>query len=85
MDIITQQAMKLVKERWFSQEEAVNIALEQQRKKWFVRGKQLTYQGKEYGKLSSEQRQKVRKKVEGWMEYDDFLFYRGNYFIKDEL
>lgn len=77
MNILTRQAYILVKDRWFDIPTAVSIAYWQQKAKWFIDSKwRLTQRGIEYWKLTSETRDKVRRKVERWASWDDFTFYR---------
>lgn len=74
MNIVVKQAVRLVKERWFSVEDAVNLAWDTQTRRGFIKDWKLTKKWVDYGKLSSEQRQKVRKLLERWAEIEDFSF-----------
>lgn len=77
MNILTRQAYILVKERWFDVPTAVEIAHKQQKAKWFITEKwELTQRAKEYWKLTSKQREEIRRKVERGAKWDDFTFYR---------
>lgn len=77
MNIVEQQALKLVNERWMDIDKAVDIAIEQQKKRWFVKDWKITQRWQQYGKLTSEQREEVRYAVEKWASINDFSFEWG--------
>lgn len=74
MNIILRQAVKLVEERWFSVEKAVDLAWETQERRWFIKQWKLTKRWQQYSNLSSEQRSKIRRLVEKGADIKDFTF-----------
>lgn len=63
-NILVTQVMKLVKERWFTIDEAVNIAFENQKARWMLSDTWLSLLWQKYSTLTSEQRAEVRYRNE---------------------
>lgn len=77
MNIVQVQAMKLMKERWFTAKEAVKISIDNQTKRWFVKDWKVTKRWQLYWELDSEKRALVRKATDKWYDINDFTFSWG--------
>lgn len=72
--ILVEQAKKLVQERWFTVQEAVNIAYEQQLKRWTInKDASLSLIWQEYSNLSSKEREEIRSRVDRWEDFKTIM------------
>lgn len=72
-NILVTQVMKLVKERWFTIDEAVNISFENQKARWMLSDKWLSPLWQKYSTLTSKERAEVRYRNERGEDLSDII------------